>query len=78
MPGFRARPFVLLGAGDETDVARRQPPGRPSRGLLLTYADEVSEIVFNLGAPGEARPAGRAAGRRPLADEPSWRAYAVC
>ena len=55
VPGFRARPFVLLDAGgDASDVqVGNLPDGRTGR--LITYADEVSEIVFNLGARGEVR-----------------------
>ena len=77
VPGFRARPFVLLGAGNETDVrVGNLPDGE--RGVLFTYADAASELIFNLGAPGEARRQAAPLNARPLADNRSWRVYAVC
>ena len=41
--------------------------------MLVTYADELSEFVFNLGAPGEAQQPVRSANSRPVAENPSWR-----
>jgi hypothetical protein len=48
------------------------------RGVLITYADELSELVFNLGAPGEAQQQSAPLNSRQLAENPSWRAYSVC
>ena len=75
VPGFRVRPFVRLDAGHDVEVGNL-PDGRP--GLLLTYADEVSEIVFNLGARGEVGRQAAPAGAQRVAANPSWEAYRVC
>ena len=48
------------------------------RGVLITYADEASELVFNLGAPGEARRQAAPLNATALAENRSWRAYAAC
>ena len=74
VPGFRARPFVLL-ANDADVRVGNLPDGE--RGVLVTYADELSELVFNLGAPGEATQSAPL-DSRPLAENPSWRSYSVC
>ena len=75
VPGFRARPFVLLGG--DADVRVGNLPDA-ERGVLITYADELSELVFNLGAPGEAQRQSAPLNSRPLAENPSWRSYSVC
>jgi hypothetical protein len=78
VPGFRARPFVLLDTGGAPERVRvgNLPDGR--RGVLITYADATSERIFNLGAPGEAPEQAPPVNSRPLASNPSWRVYAVC
>jgi hypothetical protein len=78
VPGFRARPFVLLDTGGAPERVRvgNLPDGR--RGLLVTYADESSERIFNLGAPGEAPRQAPPLHSRRLAENRSWRVYAVC
>ena len=75
VPGFRARPFVLLAKDADVRVGNL-PDGE--RGVLVTYADELSELVFNLGAPGEAQQQSAPLNSRPLAENPSWRSYSVC
>ncbi len=75
VPGFRVRPFVLLG-GDADVRVGNLPDGE--RGVLVTYADDLSELVFNLGAPGEAQRQSAPLNSRPLAGNPSWRSYSVC
>jgi hypothetical protein len=75
VPGFRARPFVMLATDADVRVGNL-PDGE--RGVLITYADELSELVFNLGAPGEAQRQSAPLNARPLAGNPSWRSYAVC
>ena len=49
-----------------------------SAGLLITYADRLSQFVFNLGAPGEAAGRRRPLDARPVGANASWRAYEVC
>jgi hypothetical protein len=76
VPGFRARPFVLVANEDAVVRVGNLPDGE--RGVLITYADELSELVFNLGAPGEAQQQSAPLNSRRLAENPSWRAYSVC
>jgi hypothetical protein len=75
VPGFRVRPFVLLDTGRDAEVGNL-PDGR--NGLLLTYADDVSEIVFNLGARGEVGRQAAPVGAQRIAANLSWEAYRVC
>ena len=69
VPGFRARPFVLLADPGKHVRVGNLPDGQP--GLLVTYADRLSEFVFNLGAPGEARRQAAPHPSRPVATTPS-------
>jgi hypothetical protein len=75
VPGFRARPLVLL----DTDAPVRVgnlPDGVP--GVVITYADEITAVIFNLGVSSEARRQAAPLGARTLADNGWWRAYAAC
>ena len=76
VPGFRARPFVLLADPRSRVRVGNLPDGEP--GLLITYADQLSQFVFNLGAPGEARQQAAPLDARPVGANASWRAYEVC
>jgi hypothetical protein len=78
IPDFRSRPLLALDlAVDPADlVIGPAVEGEPS--LLITYADERTRYVFNLGAPGEAARQPAPAGSRPVAANGSWRAFADC
>ena len=78
VPDFRARAvvaFVRESRPDDIPV-RSFAPGR--RGTLLTYADEATRYVFNLGVAGETPRQPRPAGTRPVGANRSWVAYAQC
>ena len=78
IPDFRTRPVLLLDASID--------PGRlvvgnladGERGLLITYASADAELVFNLGAQGEARRQALPSGGRLVGRNRSWLAAAVC
>jgi hypothetical protein len=76
VPGFRARPFVLLADREDRVRVGNLPDGEP--GLLITYADQLSQFVFNLGAPGEASRQAAPLDAQPVGANTSWRAYEVC
>jgi len=77
VPGFRARPVVRLDTGDAVPVrVGNLPDGR--RGVVITYTDDVTALIFNLGAPGEARRQAAPLNARTLAENVSWRVYASC
>jgi hypothetical protein len=76
VPGFRARPVVLLDADEVPVRVGNLPDGE--KGVVITYADDITAVIFNLGAPGEARRQAAPLGARTLADNGWWRAYASC
>jgi hypothetical protein len=78
IPDFRTRPVLAVELG--LDPARLEvgPATEAGPGLLITYADERTRYVFNLGAPGETPRQPAPAGTRLIAENRSWRAYASC
>ena len=78
VPDFRTRPVLLLETGGAPARTRvgNLPDG--TAGLLVTYADPLAAVVFNLGAPSEAPRQAAPAGARAVGANASWRAFAVC
>lgn len=78
IPSFRARPALLL---DRTADPRRLSVGNLADGepgLVLTYRTQATAIVFDLGAPSEARLQAAPAGSRIVSRNRHWIAYANC
>jgi hypothetical protein len=80
VPDHRARPLVALWLDLPPDRVRTGLPAQDEPGLVLTYATPAAAERFALNL-AQQPPAGDAAappGRRRIAANRSWRAYARC
>lgn len=78
VPDFRTRPVVALRAAVPVHTVEvgNLPDGEC--GLVVTYANEQTAFVFNLGAPGEVRLQAMPLGGRVVAENDWWRVFAAC
>lgn len=77
-PDFRARPVLALDLNRSPQAVRVGALTDGAPGVLVTYTDEQTRYIFNLGAPGELPRQPAPAGSRPAGANRSWVAYARC